>query len=314
MRIRSIKPEFWRSDDITGLPISTRLTFIGLWSYVDDNGVGADKLVSIVADLYADEFAGDPLETLKRVTEDLERLASGGQVTRYKADHNGTLKDLLYITKWKQHQRVNHPSLGHKYPLPPGDSSNPAAALKRVSRDSLESLTHEQGNRGAGEREQGSRGAGDDEVPLPPEPPPGPYDPQSTEVVVDTAPASIEVANKPAKRQPSSAAKTVVRQELGTAYPTTTVDRLAAQVENLLREGQPDTTVREALREWDRRDNCSKPEFLPTVLADLVKASRAVPGNNGRPAHKMRALAALAQQVHAEEQQTQRPSNRKELA
>lgn len=274
MRIRSIKPEFWRSDDITSLPISTRLTFIGLWSYVDDNGVGADKLVSIVADLYADEFASDPLETLGRVTEDLKRLASGGQVTRYKAAHNGTLKDLLYITKWKQHQRVNHPSLGHKYPLPPADLINSAVTLLRASGDPLESLTHEQGNRGAGEREQGSRGAGDDEVPLPPEPPPGPYDPQPTEVVVDTAPASIEIANKPAKRRPSSAAKTVVRQELGTTYPTTIVDRLAVQVENLTREEQPDALIREALHEWDRRPNCSKPEYLPTVLGDLVKSSR----------------------------------------
>ena len=40
MRIRTIKPEFWRSDDITALGWATRLLFIGLWSYVDDNGVG----------------------------------------------------------------------------------------------------------------------------------------------------------------------------------------------------------------------------------------------------------------------------------
>ena len=33
MRIRSIKPEFWRSDDITALSLEDRLLFIGLWSY-----------------------------------------------------------------------------------------------------------------------------------------------------------------------------------------------------------------------------------------------------------------------------------------
>ena len=43
MRIRSIKPEFWTSDDIADLTIEDRLLFIGLWSYVDDNGVGIDK-------------------------------------------------------------------------------------------------------------------------------------------------------------------------------------------------------------------------------------------------------------------------------
>jgi hypothetical protein len=157
VRIRSIKPEYWRSDDITSLPISTRLTFIGLWSYVDDNGVGADKLVSIVADLYADDFSRDPLETVQRVTGDLERISSGGLVIRYRGLHNGSTKDLLYITKWKDHQKVNHPSLGHKYPLPPAELRSAAAGLTQPSSDSLETLTHEQGNRGTGEREQGSR-------------------------------------------------------------------------------------------------------------------------------------------------------------
>ncbi len=35
VRIRSIKPEFWRSDDIDALSVFERLLFIGLWSYVD---------------------------------------------------------------------------------------------------------------------------------------------------------------------------------------------------------------------------------------------------------------------------------------
>ena len=43
MRIRSIKPEFWRSDDVNSMCIEDRLLFIGLWSYVDDNGVGIDR-------------------------------------------------------------------------------------------------------------------------------------------------------------------------------------------------------------------------------------------------------------------------------
>lgn len=161
MRIRSIKPEFWRSDDITGLPISTRLTFIGLWSYVDDNGVGLDKLISIVADLYADDFSRDPQETVQRVTDDLRRLAAGGQVVRFRGVHNDRAKDLLYITKWKKHQVVNHPSKGAQYPLPPAEMIEEAARLEETSRESQETLTHEQGNRGS---EQGSSGTGEGEI------------------------------------------------------------------------------------------------------------------------------------------------------
>lgn len=164
MRIRSIKPEYWRSDDITALPISTRLTFIGLWSYVDDNGVGADKIVSIVADLYADDFSRDPQETLKRVTADLVGLASGGQVVRYRAIHNERPKDLLYITRWKHHQVVNHPSKGHIYPEPPAEMVEAATQLTKPSRESLETLRHEQGNRGS---EQGSRGTEEKDLAAP---------------------------------------------------------------------------------------------------------------------------------------------------
>lgn len=132
------------------------------------------------------------------------------------------------------------------------------------------------------------------------------------------APAHIETTSTRTPAQPTSATRTVVRQVLGNAgYPRTTVDRLAVQVGKLAREGHPDKLIREALAEWDRRDNCTKPEFLPTVLADIVKASRAQPGNNGKPVHKMRGLAQLAQQVRADEQaaaaQVETNTTRREL-
>ncbi len=38
-RIRTIKPEFWDDEKISELPIPSRLLFIGLWNFADDNGV-----------------------------------------------------------------------------------------------------------------------------------------------------------------------------------------------------------------------------------------------------------------------------------
>lgn len=67
MRIRAIKPEFWRSQDISNLDIETRLLFIGLWSYVDDNGVGQDRDALIAADLFADDMSRHPRDTLARI-------------------------------------------------------------------------------------------------------------------------------------------------------------------------------------------------------------------------------------------------------
>lgn len=96
------------------------------------------------------------------------------------------------------------------------------------------------------------------------------------EFVADV-PEFIESAAKPVKRHASSAAKTVVRQVLSHAgYPNSTLERLAVQVDKLA-PNHPDSLIRQALTEWDQRPNCQRPEFLETVLGDLIKTSRAAP-------------------------------------
>lgn len=76
MRIRSIKPEFWRSEDIAELSIPTRLLFIGLWSYVDDNGVGRDDDALIMADLFPRDMSRDFSECSLRVHGGLSELSN----------------------------------------------------------------------------------------------------------------------------------------------------------------------------------------------------------------------------------------------
>ena len=162
MRIRSIKPEFWRSDDIAALPISARLLFIGLWSYVDDNGVGWDKLPSIVADLFANDLVADTAETLRRVNADLTQIQNAGLVTRYEVDG----KPLLHITNWEKHQLVRNPSKGNCFPLPPGETGTDNETLRSVNAESTQTLrtgAGEQGSRGT--EEQGSGGSTDVQPP-----------------------------------------------------------------------------------------------------------------------------------------------------
>lgn len=110
MRIRSIKPEFWRSEDIADLDVFTRLLFIGLWSYVDDHGRGRDNVQLVTADL----FALDPVsESFANVSRGLARLSAAGLITRYEVAG----KAFLYITGWSKHQRVDHPQ-DSRYPSP----------------------------------------------------------------------------------------------------------------------------------------------------------------------------------------------------
>ena len=142
MRIRTIKPEFWRSQDVSRLDIETRLLFIGLWSYVDDNGVGADRESVIAADLFADDMARDPRETLARIQRGLATLSEAGMITRYTVEN----RDYLYISNWERHQRIDKPNKP-RLPLPTSENAE-FATLSRDSRDTLAPGTGEQGNRG----------------------------------------------------------------------------------------------------------------------------------------------------------------------
>ena len=104
MRIRTIKPEFWRSEDIAALSIEDRLLFIGLWSYVEDNGVGRDEPQLIQCDLYPlDAFT----EASVRTHGGLMRLSQQGLITRFEGPDG---RRYLQINSWDKHQKINRPS------------------------------------------------------------------------------------------------------------------------------------------------------------------------------------------------------------
>ena len=157
MRIRSIKPEFWRSADINSLALEDRLLFIGLWSYVDDNGVGRDELPVIVADLFAGDMFADSRETVARVSRGLSNLFSASLIDRYAVDG----KAYLMISKWNEHQRIDKPAK-ERFPRSDGESVVIRETVATPSRDSRENLapgTGEQGSRGTGEQGAGEQAA-----------------------------------------------------------------------------------------------------------------------------------------------------------
>jgi hypothetical protein len=115
-RIRSIKPDFWKSETIAALSMQTRLTFIGLWSYVDDNGVGRDQERLIMAEIYPLEE--DPRETLAHVHRSLDELADAGRVVRYTNKGRAYLR----IANWDEHQKIDRPNKS-RHPLPDDEGS-----------------------------------------------------------------------------------------------------------------------------------------------------------------------------------------------
>jgi hypothetical protein len=158
-RIRSIKPDFFTSEVVASLPLSARLTFIGLWTHCDDNGVCPDNPVLICAAIWPLDYGAAPEEIGRRTRDDLADLWQRGLIARYKRES----RRYLFITNWEEHQKVSHPSKP-RYPRPdePGCviltseypiSGQPLDGLRRPSGGSRDFLRPEQG---AGSREQGA--------------------------------------------------------------------------------------------------------------------------------------------------------------
>lgn len=161
-RIRTIKPEFWKSEAIAEHPFRTRLTFIGLWTYVDDNGVGVDNPKLIQAELFPLEE--DPREALANVREDLARLHEAGRIVRYTVGG----KRFLSIVNWREHQKIDkpgkprHPEPDHEDAvLLTSEDADPEAFLREVGADPRETLARvSRLEQGTGSREEGSGNRG----------------------------------------------------------------------------------------------------------------------------------------------------------
>jgi hypothetical protein len=107
-RIRTIKPEFFTSLTVCRLPVHARLTFIGLWTHVDDEGrcVDDSRLVKAAVWPLDDRTSAD-------VEADLSLLTESSLITRYTVSE----RSFIAVRGWSEHQRINRPTKS-KFPSP----------------------------------------------------------------------------------------------------------------------------------------------------------------------------------------------------
>lgn len=110
-RIRTIKPEFWSSEQVMECSPMARLLFIGLWNFCDDGGNHVDSDRTIKAEI----FPGDDISS-SDVRRLLDELSSNGLIVPYA--NSG--KAFIHVTGWK-HQKIERPSF--KHPPFPADAS-----------------------------------------------------------------------------------------------------------------------------------------------------------------------------------------------
>lgn len=113
-RIRSIKPEFWSSEQVMACSTNARLLFIGLWNFCDDAGrhpVTPRQIKALV-------FPGDDISS-ENVRDLIDELSTNGLLSLYTVDD----KEYFQVTGWS-HQKIDRPQ-SPKYPAPlPERSTN----------------------------------------------------------------------------------------------------------------------------------------------------------------------------------------------
>ncbi len=153
-RIRTIKPEFWSSEQIMLCSPTARLLFIGLWNFCDDNGIHPASLVRLKAEVFpSDLFTNDQMMLW------ISELMIQNLIQEYRiidpsnnGSNNGS-NDRSYwiITGWQSHQKIEKPT--YKYPLPQFDDHS--TTIRRVIDN--HSTTEWKGMEGNGREEEGKK-------------------------------------------------------------------------------------------------------------------------------------------------------------
>lgn len=137
-RIRSIKPEFWTSEQVMECSTNARLLFIGLWNFCDDTGRHPASPKQIKALVFpADDFSAEDVRRM------LDELASHDLLSFYTVDG----KEFFHITGWR-HQKIDRPQ-DPKYPGP--DDGHSSTVRRTLATEGI----GEEGNR----EEKKDRGA-----------------------------------------------------------------------------------------------------------------------------------------------------------
>ena len=88
-RIRTIKPEFWTSEQVVECSPTVRLLFVGMWNFCDCGGVHPASYKRLKMEVFpADSFTDDEIEEM------VSELIDQGLIIEYQAQG----KSWWYVT------------------------------------------------------------------------------------------------------------------------------------------------------------------------------------------------------------------------
>ena len=112
-RIRYIKSEFWKDEDIAELPYQTRLFYIGMWNFADKSGRLEDRPKWLKVEI----FPYDNVDAEKILVELSKPKSNSLRPFIQRYSDNG--KKYIQILSWNEHQKPHHQEQNSKIPEPP---------------------------------------------------------------------------------------------------------------------------------------------------------------------------------------------------
>ena len=110
-RIRTVKPEFWTSEQVLECSRNARLAFIGMLNFCDDKGAHRASAKALKAEV----FPGDDC-AVEEVQSWVNELIEQGLVFEYEGEEDGGASLFWQVRGW-HHQRIDKPHKA-KYPRP----------------------------------------------------------------------------------------------------------------------------------------------------------------------------------------------------
>lgn len=123
-RFRTIKPQFFTSEQVVACSTNARLLFVGMWCFCDDGGVHPASLARLKMEVYpADSFS------VEQIAEWVEELKGAQLLESYLVEG----KEFWRVTGW-HHQKIEKPT--YTYPRSAEFGEQSATVRRRLGESS----------------------------------------------------------------------------------------------------------------------------------------------------------------------------------
>lgn len=153
-RIRTIKPEFWTSEQVVGCSTNARLLFVGLLNFCDDSGIHPASTKRLKMEVFpGDDFSDNEIRAM------VDDLIAAGLLEEYE------IADACFwrVLGFTRHQKIDQPT--YRFPLPNGSipegpSRRRSENVRRTPNERSASVRTRKGMESKGMESKGDNGVG----------------------------------------------------------------------------------------------------------------------------------------------------------